>query len=193
LKKILPFILLFLLVLPSMASAHSKMITSAPEASAVETASPERITMDFNTDIEALSTFKLFNEQNEQISIEQISVEGHTLTGSPVEPLANGAYNVEWSIIGADGHAITGSYSFSVDAPITDAEVETTPEAQIDETTPTEEPSQTVEPETSTETNPSDTTAPKNTGTTTMVFIVIGAVIVVVAVLAIIFASRKRK
>ncbi|MEK3886584.1 copper resistance CopC family protein [Bacillus sp. FSL K6-3431] len=32
--------------------------------------------------------------------------------------LENGNYDVEWSIIGADGHPIEGTFSFSVDVPV---------------------------------------------------------------------------
>lgn len=187
-KKILPLLLLFLLVLPSIASAHSKMTTSMPQADSTETVSPEQISMEFNTDIESISTFQLFNEQNEEVAIEQITVDGHTLSGQPAAPLDNGLYKVEWSIIGADGHAIKGEYSFTVDAPVVEATPEPTPVVEDEEPAGEVEPTPTVEPSTPTELEKEEPAQSKSS-TSTVLIIIVAAVVV----LAIIFVSRKRK
>ena len=36
------------------------------------------------------------------------------MVGILAEPLANGAYNIQWNIAGVDGHPISGEINFTV-------------------------------------------------------------------------------
>ena len=47
-----------------------------------------------------------------------------------LQPLKNGNYKVDWEIIGADGHPIEGTFSFSVDVPNDKATVESKSETE---------------------------------------------------------------
>lgn len=153
-KRVLPLILVFLLLLPGAALAHSRLEQSAPAADSVLDNSPSAIEMTFNTKIEKLSSFKLLDENGEQIETERTEVDNDTLSGKVKEPLGNGTYTVDWTIIGADGHTINGSYAFTVNAAV--QEETATPEAA-----PSSEPS--TEPSTVPSTEPS--AAPDNTST----------------------------
>lgn len=132
--------------LPATAMAHSKLQSATPAVDAKVDASPQSIEMVFNTKIENISTFKLFNEAGEQIETGDANVDGDTMTGTVPSPLENGAYTVKWTIIGADSHAVEGEYSFTVEAP---AAPSPTPEAETSEApsvTPSAEVSAAPEP-----------------------------------------------
>jgi methionine-rich copper-binding protein CopC len=43
-----------------------------------------------------------------------VSQDGKTLVATVAAPLPAGAYRVTWAIAAADGHRMTGDYSFTV-------------------------------------------------------------------------------
>ena len=69
-----------------------------------------------------------------QIEVQDIIIGEGTLTGTVAEPLPNDDYQVNWSIISADGHPLEGEFSFTVNAPVSETVEEVT-----------EEPSETTE------------------------------------------------
>lgn len=149
-KRVLPLILVFLLLLPGAALAHSRLEQSIPAADAVLDNSPPAIEMTFNTKIEKLSNFKLLNENGDQVETERAQVDNDTLSGKVPQTLDNGTYKVEWTIIGADGHTIDGSFAFTVNAAVQE-------ETAAPEVTPSSEPA--VEP------SLEPSAAPENTST----------------------------
>ncbi|MHA7964066.1 copper resistance CopC family protein [Paenibacillus sp. CAU 1782] len=203
-KRVLPLILVFLLLLPGAALAHSRLDQSVPAADAVLDSSPPAIEMTFNTKIEKLSNFKLSNENGDQVETERAQVDNDTMTGKVLQPLDNGTYTVQWTIIGADGHTVDGAFAFTVNAPVQEetAAPEATPSSE-----PSAEPSLEPSPEpehTSAEgggatTGNGASTSDENSGTTAsnekssttniIIFAVIGVAVGVVVALLL----RRRK
>jgi methionine-rich copper-binding protein CopC len=203
-KRVLPLILVFLLLLPGAALAHSRLEQSVPASDSVLDNSPSVIEMTFNTKIEKLSSFKLLDENGEQVETERTEVDNDTLSGKVKEPLGNGTYTVDWTIIGADGHTINGSYAFTVNAAV--QEETATPEAA-----PSSEPS--AEPSTEPSAAPDNTStdggegsggiagspsdnsvenaaSPEKSSTTSIItFVIIGIIVCAVVVLLL----RRRK
>ena len=186
-KKTIWLLCLLLLFVPTQVFAHSKVTESTPAADATIDSTPEKITIAFNTTIASMSTFKLFNENNEAQVVENISVNEHQLSGDIPSTLVNGVYTVQYNIIGADGHAIDGNYSFTIEAS------EETPTPTEETTEPEETVAPTVEPSNEPTTTPnvdsdqtSDTKSDKNQ---VWPYIVIGLIIVA----AVAFAMKKRK
>ncbi|MFF2480490.1 copper resistance protein CopC [Paenibacillus sp. NPDC058071] len=137
-KRILLLCLAALLLLPSVALAHSKLESSEPADGSTLSVSPERIEMTFNTHIEKLSNFKVLNDAGEAMATGKAEVDDRTMSGSIDAPLPNGSYTVKWTIIGADSHSVSGEYAFHMAAeePVqTEAPAAETP----NETAPPEE------------------------------------------------------
>lgn len=141
-KRILLICFAIIWLLPSAALAHSTLEDAVPAQDATVTASPERIELTFNTKIEKLSNFKLLDAGGQQLETEKAVVQGKKMSGAVIKPLSNGIYTVKWTIIGADGHSVEGSYSFTVNAP--EAAVE--PTQAPDAVTETEAPQTTEAP-----------------------------------------------
>lgn len=95
-------------------SAHTNLQESNPADGETITKELNELVLVFETKIESLSTFTLLLNNETEIETE-ITVDQDTMTGTLSEPLANGEYTVNWDIIGADGHQITGDFSFTVD------------------------------------------------------------------------------
>ena len=195
-KKITWLMLALLLLLPGTALAHSKLESAIPDKESVVEISPESIQMTFNTKIEKLSTFKLFNSSNEQVAVKDISVDGAVLSGAISDLLANDEYTVKWTIIGADGHAVDGQYAFEVKAPVTEqstapeasSQAEASPEPTAEPTiTPSTEPAASAEPTTA----PNDSTNKENSSSNSTIYIVIAAAVIVIGL--IVLGTRRKK
>jgi len=194
-KKITWLMLALLLLLPSTALAHSKLESAIPDKESVVEASPQSVQMTFNTKIEKLSTFKLFNSNNEQIDVKDIAVDGAVLSGSIPEALANDEYTVKWMIIGADGHAIDGQYTFEVNAPLTESSTAPDASSQAESPAPTNEPTITPTEQTAPSSEPTtDTSAStdkKDSSSNSTIYIIIAGAIIVIGL--IILATRRKK
>lgn len=123
-KKILFITLILSLLFVQNAFAHTGLESSFPQDGAVLTEEVKTITLTFESKIEQGSTFELKNSAGESIPVENILLSENEVSGNIINPLENGEYQVNWSIIGADGHPIDGVVSFSVEVPVSETPVE---------------------------------------------------------------------
>ncbi|CAH0344266.1 copper resistance CopC family protein [Bacillus sp. CECT 9360] len=150
-KSILFTFIFFIAFVNSHALAHTGLKDSSPKNEEVVTEELKTITLTFETKIELSSIFELENSNGEPIPIEEISLNENQMVGTLSSPLDNGRYQVNWKIIGADGHPIEGEFSFQVDAPTAE-----TPADESKETEQAAENETTKEPETSNSEEASD-------------------------------------
>lgn len=116
-KRIVLAVTFFIsLLISTSVSAHSTLESSSPSDGETVQEQLMEITMQYNTSIDPMSTFTLTETSGKEVSVET-TVNDNVLSGTIDRPLANGEYTVEWNIIGADGHPITGTYAFTVDLP----------------------------------------------------------------------------
>ena len=97
-------------------------------------------------------------------------------------------YKVEWKIIGADGHPIDGEFSFSVNAPNTEAPAE----EQIEPQEETQPQPNVVEKEVDTVTETKDKEIPQNKMPSYVIPSIIGVLIVIVVVSFLLIMKRKK-
>ncbi|MFJ7933283.1 copper resistance protein CopC [Sporosarcina sp. NPDC096371] len=142
-KKIMSATLILLFAFATTVSAHTGITSSSPADGEVVTGDVHEVVLEFNSKIESTSTVKVFNENEEEVVVNTIQVDGQVMTGAFMSPLENGTYTVDWKIIGADGHPIQGSYSFVINQQdgmnqVADEEVPETPADSNDK--PAEKP-----------------------------------------------------
>lgn len=136
-KKILAAFILLILAGPLSAQAHTGLASSNPAEGEKISAPLEEITLIFETQIEAGSTMVLAGA-GQTFKLDEIMVSGDTLQGKLTEKdLPNGAYSIQWTIIGADGHPIKGEVGFEV-AIKTDSAEATAEESPAEEDIQTE-------------------------------------------------------
>jgi methionine-rich copper-binding protein CopC len=98
----------------SSAMAHARLVQSDPAAGATVGA-PTQIALRFNEKLEgAFSGADLVQGTSKTPLKTTLAKDGVTLTGAPAKPLTAGAWRVEWHVVGADGHRMTGGYGFTV-------------------------------------------------------------------------------
>lgn len=115
---------LFTFGLGSNTYAHSHLSTSTPADGEIVTESIAAITLNFDGKIEQGSYLEITSAEGLVVELADLQIGKGMLTGTVAQPLMNGDYDVNWSIISADGHPIEGAFSFTMNAPITEVQVE---------------------------------------------------------------------
>lgn len=99
------------------AQAHSTLIGSTPGFDAVVDSSPEQVELVFSQTINpAFATVTVTDDGGVQRSGDEALVAGDRVSVAVPEPLSAGSYSVGYRVVSADGHPITGSYSFTITA-----------------------------------------------------------------------------
>ncbi|MCL6641295.1 MAG: copper resistance protein CopC [Candidatus Rokubacteria bacterium] len=104
-----------LAVLPAPVAPHSLLVAATPSADARLEVGPPEVVLRFNSRIEKrLSRLRLVNDRGEARAL-MPSVDGAPEElRAPVPPLATGTWRLEWRVLSADGHVVSGGYSFHV-------------------------------------------------------------------------------
>src|SRR5437667_5172 len=119
LTRRLVYLALAVTLLPATARAHATLLKSEPAPGAVLQTSPSEVRLRFNEEVlPGMSSLILIladgTERNLRGANDPYNV--HILT-SPLPHLPPGGYAIKWSVISADGHPLSGSYSFFVGQP----------------------------------------------------------------------------
>ncbi|MEK4080371.1 copper resistance CopC family protein [Solibacillus sp. FSL K6-1126] len=183
-RTILLSILAALFILVPNAAAHTYLDTTNPEDGAVVTELLQSIELTYTGKIEVGSTFKVISSNGEEIETVSMDLVDGVLTGTFDSPLPNDDYTVEWNSISADGHPLSGQFSFTVDAPVAEEPVE----EKV-----TEENEEQVEVNETVENNVAETTAAdeEESSNNTLLYIV-GALLLLIIMVSI-FTIAKRK
>lgn len=94
--------------------AHSVLLDANPEEGEVVVDHLSTISLDFNTKIEKGSSFYIVNESKGKIIPNNINFDESLIEGEFNSGLPGGNYTLYWSVIGADGHQVTGNYTFEI-------------------------------------------------------------------------------
>ncbi|MDF2789480.1 MAG: hypothetical protein K0S80_2578 [Neobacillus sp.] len=97
--------------------AHSHLEESTPKNGEIVTQSLKAITLTFETAIEPTSSFTLMDGNNTSIPLTTVSITGNQLIANVEDDLTNGAYTINWKIIGEDGHPLEGDIPFTINLP----------------------------------------------------------------------------
>ncbi|PYI57118.1 copper resistance CopC family protein [Paenibacillus flagellatus] len=111
------FFALVLLLSPMNAWAHTGIKSSSPANGETVTSPLQEIKMEFNTEIEPLSSLSVQQANGEPIRVADLKVEKSSLSGKLDKPLLNGEYTAVWKIVGRDGHPIEGKVVFTIQLP----------------------------------------------------------------------------
>ena len=79
-KKILSIITLLVFLFPTMASAHTELVSSNPSNGEVVTEPIKQITLEFEEALEQLGTLKLYKDGT-ATAVTNVSVQGNKLIG----------------------------------------------------------------------------------------------------------------
>ena len=103
------------------AFAHSHLGESNPTDGEIVTEPLNEIVLEFDGRIEQGSFIDVTTTSGQAVEIQELIIGEGTLTGTVAEPLPNNEYQVNWSIISADGHPLEGEFSFTVNVPVAES------------------------------------------------------------------------
>ncbi|WP_167555445.1 copper resistance protein CopC [Gottfriedia acidiceleris] len=112
-KKGLSIIILLLFLFPTMASAHTKLVSSNPSNGQIITEPINQITLEFEEALEQLGTIKLY-KAGTATAVTNVQVKDNKLIADLPNGLENGDYKIEWKVVSEDGHPVTGQIPFKV-------------------------------------------------------------------------------
>lgn len=116
-KRVIGVIILILLFVPNGVNAHTGLQTAIPVSGETVDQEITEIRLEFNTNIESLSTLAIKDSSGRKADVKGIETKGGLLTATLSSPLPTEAYTVDWKIVGKDGHVIEGDYAFTVNIP----------------------------------------------------------------------------
>lgn len=104
------------------AGAHTAMTASDPAEGSTQVTAPTRITLTFSEDINTTFANVVLNDAGGRNWLANSpQVQGPQLSVTLVQdPIPNGVYTVGYRVLSADGHPVSGSYTFILDAPLAD-------------------------------------------------------------------------
>ncbi len=96
-------------------AAHARLVSATPAPSST-VAATRILSLTFSErTVPAFSGIDVVDVAGEKVALRTaVAEDGKTVRGTLARRLATGRYRVDWRIASADGHRMTGSYSFSV-------------------------------------------------------------------------------
>jgi copper resistance protein C len=111
--KPLPLLVVALaLLFAAPAQAHSTLASSIP-ADGSTVSEPKAISLTFTRELRLVTVKLVGNDLDESLAVDRSAPLGKTFS-VPLPAVAPGTYKVNWRAAAADGHIMTGSFSFTV-------------------------------------------------------------------------------
>lgn len=116
------------------AQAHSALVSSTPADGDSISEIPTAIVLEFNEDIQDIGNeVVVLDPEGTPVASGEMVVDGPVVT-QPIGVGAAGAYTVTWRVVSADGHPISGEFSYELRVPQTVETTEATTEASQETT-----------------------------------------------------------
>jgi Uncharacterized protein, homolog of Cu resistance protein CopC len=109
---------LILAAIPAVASAHAALLKTEPAAGAALAVAPTEVRLHFSEEVlPGISSLVLVRTDGSELNLRGAndSHDVHILL-APLPPLPPGGYVIKWKVTSADGHPVSGSYSFVIGA-----------------------------------------------------------------------------
>lgn len=142
------------------ASAHAKLVRSSPSAGSSISAVPPEVMLQFNEVINPQFSTVTVKSGNKSVRTGEITGEGDTVY-APIDPsMADGRYTVAYKVTSADGHPVSGTFTFTYNA----GSGGEGPDEDSPTDSPTSSPTETSSPTSSA--SPTDNPTSSSSGTT---------------------------
>jgi len=106
---------LLALAFPAAASAHATLTTAEPGFGQRSERSPADVRLSFDQSVEAVGTaIRVLDTKGRLLSGNTVSSADKRTIEAPLQRLPRGGYTVRWGVMSADGHVVSGVYTFGV-------------------------------------------------------------------------------
>jgi methionine-rich copper-binding protein CopC len=100
---------------PTLVLGHVALVSSDPEAGTNLDTAPSEVTLTFDGELDPDgSGFTVTDHHGDEVGSGEVDLDvaDRNVLAGPVTIDEPGVYTVEWTVLGTDGHEITGSFSF---------------------------------------------------------------------------------
>ncbi|NRQ51744.1 copper resistance CopC family protein [Aeromicrobium stalagmiti] len=104
-------------VTPSAASAHAALADSNPKDGATLTALPDQVTISLNEPVRDPAQIAVLDESGTRVNSKTVTVADKTASSQILDQPAPGKYTMSYRVVSADGHSVTGTINFAIEAP----------------------------------------------------------------------------
>jgi copper transport protein len=116
-RKVLA-VALVALALPATASAHATLTKMEPAFGTRVERSPKLVRLYFDQSVDVLpNAIRVFNAKGRLLSGKIVASRDKRTIDAPVSRLPRGGYTVRWRAVSADGHVVSGVFTFGVRMP----------------------------------------------------------------------------
>ena len=98
------------------ASAHNVLKSTTPAGGSMLDRSPSELALDFNGQVRLVKLSLKRSDESIDVGFKP-DLTAATSFIVPVPELASGAYSLEFSVIGEDGHTVAGHFNFGIGMP----------------------------------------------------------------------------
>lgn len=109
--------LIAILLLPALASAHSRLEQSTPAADSVIASMPEEVVLRFSAPLRVTSLIIRSEGEGEERVLDVSAAPYADTLQAKAPKLAPGTYRLEWRGVGRDGHIMSGHVRFTIEVP----------------------------------------------------------------------------
>lgn len=97
------------------ASAHSTLLSASPEDGSELSEPPEAVVLTFNEDITDLgSDIVVTGPDGDDATSDETAIDGTEVSRPLADDLPAGEYTITWRVVSADGHPISGEFTFTL-------------------------------------------------------------------------------
>jgi methionine-rich copper-binding protein CopC len=110
-----------LVAVPAVAAAHAELESSTPAAGENLDTAPTEVTLTFDDELDPDgSTFTVVDADGQEVGSGEVdlTVADRNVLAGEVTITDPGVYTVEYTVVGDDGHAVSGTISFGYDADV---------------------------------------------------------------------------
>jgi methionine-rich copper-binding protein CopC len=106
------------LSLAAPASAHDELVSTLPANGEVLAEPPTEVSLTFGEEVGTLGTAVVVTDgAGAKLADGKVVVQGPLVTQAIIPPTVGGSVRVSYRVVSADGHTVTGTFSFTVPAP----------------------------------------------------------------------------
>ena len=116
----------------AVARPHATLVSSEPAANSHLAAAPARVRLVYSEPVEGgLARVALVSRSGASIAL-RAAADPRNVNAviAPIDSLMPGSYKVDWRVVSADGHAVTGAFSFAVGDTTLGADTTAVPAAE---------------------------------------------------------------
>ncbi len=96
------------------ASAHAALVAATPDLNAKIKSLPATVELEFSDEMHQPSQISVLGPDGKKIGQGDTVVDANSVSRAMADPGQAGVYRVDYRVVSADGHPVTGSYKFTV-------------------------------------------------------------------------------